>query len=144
MKTFSAKPGEIDRKWWLIDLNGQVVGRAASEIAGLLRGKHKPEFTPHVDTGDFVIAVNADKVVFTGNKLEQKHYYRHTGYVGGIKSVTAGKMLQETPERVIKKAVQRMLPKNVLGQGLMNKFKVYAGTEHPHNAQNPETYEFKG
>ena len=144
MKTFSAKPGEIDRKWWVIDLNGQVVGRAASEIASLLRGKHKPEFTPHVDTGDFVVAVNAEKVVFTGNKLAQKQYYRHSGYVGGIKSISAAKMMKETPEKIIQKAVQRMLPKNILGQGLMHKFKVYVGPEHPHSAQNPETYEFKG
>lgn len=141
MKTISAKPGSVERKWYVVDLEGQVVGRAASRIASILRGKHKPQFTPHVDTGDFVIAINADKVVFTGRKLTEKVYYRHSGYPGGIKSVQAGKLLEEKPERVIREAVRRMLPKSKLGRQLLKKFKVYAGAEHPHQAQQPQTLE---
>ena len=137
MKTFSAKPHSVSRSWWVVDLHGQVVGRAASQIAAILRGKHKPQFTPHVDTGDFVIAVNADQVVFTGRKRDQKQYYRHSGYPGGLKSVSASRLLEEKPEMVIREAVRRMLPKSKLGRGLLRKLKVYAGPDHPHQAQQP-------
>lgn len=141
MKTISAKPGSVERKWYVVDLEGKVVGRAASQIASILRGKHKPEFTPHVDTGDFVVAVNADKVVFTGRKWTDKKYYRHSGYPGGIRGISAEKLLEKAPEDVITFAVKRMLPKTKLGQSLLGKFKVYAGGEHPHSAQQPEPLE---
>lgn len=141
MKTYSAKPGEVNRKWWVVDLEDKVLGRAASEIAILLRGKNKPEFTPHIDTGDFVIVVNADKVVMTGNKLDQKMYYSHSGYHGGLKSTLARKMLAEKPDLVIRKAVWGMLPKNRLGRQLIKKLKVFTGAEHTHTAQKPEMYE---
>ena len=144
MKTFSAKHEDVERKWWVIDLEGQTVGRAATQIATLLRGKHKPTFTPHVDTGDFVVCVNADKVVFTGNKLENKTYYRHSGYPGGINSITAKELLERRPERVIQYAVQGMLPKNKLGRQIIKKLKIHTGAEHPHEAQQPETYELDG
>ncbi len=138
MKTISAKTNEVERKWFVVDLDGVVVGRAASQIAAILRGKHKPIFTPHVDTGDFVIVLNADKVVLTGNKLSQKVYYRYSGYPGGLREITAEKLLQKRPEDVIKAAVKRMLPKNTLGQSMLRKLKVYAGDHHPHAAQQPE------
>jgi large subunit ribosomal protein L13 len=141
MKTFSAKNSEVERKWWVVDLEGKTVGRAATEIATLLRGKHKPIFTPHVDTGDFVVCINADKVVFTGNKLEQKNYYHHSGYPGGLKSITAKGLLDKDPEAVIQAAVKGMLPKNKLGRQIIKKLKVYAADTHPHEAQKPETYE---
>ncbi len=141
MKTISAKPGSVEQKWYVVDLEGKVVGRAASQIASILRGKHKPEFTPHVDTGDFVVAVNADKVVFTGRKWTDKKYYRHSGYPGGIREISAEKLLEKSPEDVITFAVKRMLPKTKLGQSLLGKFKVYAGGEHPHSAQQPEPLE---
>lgn len=141
MKTFSAKHDDVERKWWVVDLEGQTVGRAASQIATLLRGKHKPIFTPHVDTGDFVVCINADKVVFTGNKLTQKTYYKHSGYPGGLKEITAGKLLEVEPELVITYAVKGMLPKNKLGRQIAKKLKVYAGGEHPHAAQQPEPFE---
>lgn len=144
MKTISAKPGSVERKWHLVDLDGKVVGRAASQIATILRGKNKPDFTPHVDTGDFVIAVNAEKVVFTGRKWTDKKYYHHTGYQGGIKEITAGDLLKKKPEEVIKLAVKRMLPKSQLGQSLLRKLKVYAGSEHPHAAQQPQPLELEG
>lgn len=138
MKTTSAKNTDIVRKWHVVDADGMVVGRLATRIAMILRGKNKPIFTPHVDTGDFVIIVNADKVRFTGNKLEQKIYYRHTGYIGGIKQKTAGDIMKTTPERILMSAVRGMLPKNRLGRQQLKKLKVYRGAEHPHKAQNPE------
>lgn len=139
MKTYSAKPAEVDKKWILIDAEGLVVGRLASVIATRLRGKHKPQFTPHVDCGDNVIVVNADKVVFTGNKLTQKKFYWHTGYPGGIKERTMEKILSGNhPERVVTKAVERMMPKDSpLARGQMTNLRVYAGTDHPHEAQSP-------
>ena len=138
MKTTSAKKTDVVRKWHVVDANGMVVGRLATRIAMILRGKNKPIFTPHVDTGDFVIIVNADKVRFTGNKLEQKTYYRHTGYIGGIKQKTAGDIMKTTPERILMSAVRGMLPKNRLGRQQLKKLKVYRGADHPHKAQNPE------
>lgn len=141
MKTFSAKPHEVERDWFVVDLAGKTVGRAATQIASVLRGKHKPIYTPHVDTGDFVVVINADKVVFTGRKNTQKVYYHHSGYTGGIKSITAEKQLERAPERVIMAAVRGMLPKGPLGRQMLKKFKVYAGAEHPHAAQQPKTLE---
>ncbi|MFP6747973.1 MAG: 50S ribosomal protein L13 [Alphaproteobacteria bacterium] len=139
MKTYSAKPGDIERKWFVVDAEGVVLGRLASIIAMRLRGKHKPMFTPHMDCGDHIVVINAEKVRLTGNKLADKTYYRHTGYPGGIKSITAGKVLGgKHPERVVEKAVQRMIPKGPLGRQVLTKLKVYAGAEHPHEAQQPE------
>lgn len=137
MKTYSAKPGEVERKWWIVDLEGKVLGRAATEIATLLRGKRKPEFTPHVDTGDFVIVVNAEKIQLTGSKLDNKMYYRHSGYHSGLKTTVAKKMLAEKPDYVIRQAVWGMLPKNRLGRQIIKKLKIYAGPSHPHEAQQP-------
>lgn len=142
--TYMAKPNEVERKWYVIDAAGQTLGRLASEAAALIRGKHKPQFTPHVDTGDFVIIVNADKVHLTGKKLQKKKYYRHSGYPGGLKVTTAGDMLKNNPTRMVELAVHGMLPKNRLGERLKLKLKVYAGPEHPHQAQNPQVYELKG
>ena len=144
MKTYSAKPGEVERKWIVIDGEGLVVGRLAALIATRLRGKHKPTFTPHVDTGDHVIVVNADKVVFSGNKYNDKRYYRHTGYPGGIKE-RSPKMIMEGkfPERVVTKAVERMLNKSKQRARLMRNLRVYKGPEHPHEAQNPEVLDVK-
>jgi large subunit ribosomal protein L13 len=140
MKTFSAKPADIDKKWILIDAEGVVLGRLASLIAMRLRGKHKASFTPHMDMGDNVIVVNAEKVQLTGNKRADKVYYRHTGYPGGIRSITAGKVLESKfPERVIAKAVQRMMPGGPLTRRQLTHLRVYAGTAHPHEAQTPET-----
>lgn len=136
--TFMASPQTVERKWYLIDANGQTVGRLAAEIAKILRGKNKPTFTPHVDTGDFVIVVNADKVVFTGKKLLKKTYFRYSGYPGGDKYTPAGKMLQRRPTFVLEHAVKGMLPKNALGAQMYRKLSVYAGAEHPHQAQKPE------
>lgn len=137
--TVSAKPAEVEKKWLLIDAEGLVVGRLASIIANRLRGKHKAIYTPHVDCGDNVIVINAGKVRFTGNKLKDKTYYRHTGYPGGIKAVTAGKILDgRFPERVLEKAVERMVPRGPLGRAQMRNLRVYAGAEHPHVAQNPQ------
>ncbi|HIM26166.1 MAG TPA: 50S ribosomal protein L13 [Rhodospirillales bacterium] len=139
MKTYSAKPGDIERKWFVIDAEGVVLGRLASIVAMRLRGKHKPMYTPHIDCGDHIVIINADKVQLTGNKLADKTYYRHTGYPGGIRSTTAGKILDgKHPERVVEKAVQRMIPKGPLGRQVLRKLKVYAGAEHPHEAQQPE------
>ena len=139
MKTYSAKPGDIERKWFVIDAEGVVLGRLASIVAMHLRGKHKPMYTPHLDCGDHIVIINADKVQLTGNKLADKTYYRHTGYPGGIRSTTAGKILDgKHPERVVEKAVQRMIPKGPLGRQVLRKLKVYAGAEHPHEAQQPE------
>jgi large subunit ribosomal protein L13 len=140
MKTYSAKPAEVDKKWVMIDAQGLVVGRLASIIAMRLRGKHKPSYTPHVDCGDNVIVVNAEKVVLTGRKVQQKVYHHHTGYVGGIKERTAKFILEgRFPERVVEKAVERMLPRGPLGRVQLGNLRVYKGPEHPHAAQSPET-----
>ena len=138
MKTVSAKPEEVNHKWIVVDAEGQVLGRLASRVAQILRGKDKPNFTPHVDTGDFVVVINADKVKTTGRKLDNKHYYTHSGYAGGIHSKSLREMLDRKPEEVIKLAVKGMLPKNRLNRRVLTKLKVYAGPEHPHQAQNPE------
>ena len=140
MKTFSAKAADVKRAWHVIDLEGQTVGRAATRIATLLRGKHKPIYTPHVDTGDYVVCINAEKVVFTGNKLDDKLYRQHSGYPGGLRERSARELLEKSPEDVITFAVKGMLPKNTLGRQILGKLKVYAGSEHPHNAQNPQPY----
>ena len=142
--TYMAKPNEVERKWYVIDAAGQTLGRMASVAAAILRGKHKPHFTPQVDTGDFVIIINADKVVLTGKKLQQKKYYRHSQYPGGLKVTTAQDMLKNKPERMVELAVHGMLPKNRLGERLKTKLKVYAGSEHPHQAQKPEVWELRG
>src|SRR5271167_1343563 len=140
MKTYSAKASEIEKKWILIDAEGLVVGRLASIVAMRLRGKHKPTYTPHLDCGDNVIIINAAKVVLTGQKLKKKVYYRHTGYIGGIKERTAGAIMAgKHPERVLEKAVERMVPRGPLGRRVMGNLRVYAGPEHPHEAQQPET-----
>ncbi len=137
--TQSARPGEVEARWYVVDADGQVLGRMATRIAHILRGKHRPKFTPHVDTGDFIIVVNAEKVKLTGRKLEQKLYQRHTGYTGHVKSITAGKLLASAhADRVVRRAVRGMLPKNSLGRQLYRKLKVYSGQEHPHAAQKPE------
>jgi large subunit ribosomal protein L13 len=136
-----AKAGEVQRDWYVVDATNQTLGRLASEIARILRGKHKPEFTPHIDVGDFVIVVNADKVHVTGRKLDQKLYYRHSGYPSGLKSVTLRRQLETHPERVIEAAVKGMLPKGILGRKIFKKLKVYAGPEHPHEAQQPQPLE---
>ena len=137
MKTYTAKPREIDQAWRLVDADGQILGRLATEIADTLRGKNKPAYTPHVDTGDFVIVVNAEKVRVTGKKLDQKIYYRHSGYPGGLRERTLAEQLARRPEEVIRRAVKGMLPKNKLAAAQLRKLKVYAGPEHPHAAQNP-------
>lgn len=139
--TFMAKAAEVDRKWFIVDAEGKTLGRLAAEVAKVLRGKNKPIFTPHVDTGDFVIIINAEKEVLTGKKLVQKTYFRHSGYVGGTTFTTAGKMLADKPERVLELAVKGMLPKNTLGRQMYRKLKVYRGAEHPHAAQQPEVLE---
>ncbi len=139
-KTIHCPVDEIDRRWHLIDASGRILGRLATEVAVLLRGKHKPIFSPHLDTGDFVVVVNAEKVVLTGNKLKDKVYYRHTGYPGGIKSTTAEKMLKTHPTRVLEKAVRGMLPRTKLGNALFRKLKVYAGAAHPHASQRPAPF----
>lgn len=137
MKTYYAKPGEVEREWLLIDAQDQILGRVASKAAQILRGKHKPTYTPHVDTGDFVVIVNADKIRVSGNKMTDKEYYRHSGYPGGLKCETFEEAMEKHPERVIEHAVKGMLPKNTLGRAMAKKLKVYAGAEHPHMAQNP-------
>jgi large subunit ribosomal protein L13 len=141
MKTFMANAETIERKWYVVDAEGKTLGRLAAEVAKVLRGKHKPTFTPHVDTGDHVIIINADKVALTGKKLVQKTYFRHSGYVGGTTFVTAGKMLADKPERVLELAIRGMLPKNRLGRQMYRKLQVYRGAEHPHAAQLPEVLE---
>lgn len=138
MKTEFAKKENVERKWYVIDAQGKVLGRLAVEVARRLRGKHKPSYSPHVDTGDFIIVVNADKVRLTGKKLDDKIYYRHTGYPGGLKSMNARELLRRKPERVLEHAVKGMLPKNRLGRQMYKKLKVYASPEHPHAAQQPE------
>ncbi|EFI42161.1 MULTISPECIES: 50S ribosomal protein L13 [Peptoniphilus] len=142
MKTYMAKANEVDRKWYIIDAEDKVLGRLATEVANILRGKNKPIYTPHVDTGDYVIIINADKVRLTGNKWEQKIHAYHTGYPGGRKEVVYNQLREKHPERVIEYAVKGMLPKNRLGRKMYTKLKVYAGAEHPHEAQKPEVYEF--
>ncbi|GAB3272071.1 50S ribosomal protein L13 [Kineosporia babensis] len=141
MRTFTPKPGDIDRRWHVIDASDVVLGRLATQAATLLRGKHKPTFAPHVDTGDFVIIINADKVALTGNKAAQKKAYRHSGYPGGLRSVTYTELLEKNPERAVEKAIRGMLPKNSLGREVLGKLKVYAGPEHPHAAQQPVPFE---
>ena len=136
--TFMANAANIERKWYVVDAAGQTVGRLAAEVAKVLRGKNKPTFTPHVDTGDFVIVINAEKAVFTGKKLTDKMYFRHSGYPGGTTFIAAGKLMEKAPEKVIEKAVRGMLPKNRLGAQMYRKLNVYAGSEHPHAAQKPE------
>jgi large subunit ribosomal protein L13 len=138
MKTVSTKPADVTRDWFVVDAEGKTLGRMATEIARLLRGKHKPEYTPHVDTGDYIIVVNAEKVRVTGNKARDKMYYRHTGYPGGLRSMSFEKMIDHAPERVVEFAVKGMLPKGPLGRAMYSKLKVYAGTEHPHQAQQPQ------
>jgi large subunit ribosomal protein L13 len=138
MKTYSAKPGEIARDWYVVDADGQTLGRLATQIADTLRGKRKPQYTPHVDTGDFVVVVNAEKIAVTGAKLDQKRYYRHSGYPGGLRSRTLREQLERRPTEVIRIAVRGMLPKNRLARQQLTKLKVYAGPEHPHSAQNPK------
>ena len=142
MKTFSAKPQSVQRDWYIVDATDKTLGRLATEIARRLRGKHKPEFTPHVDTGDYIVVINAEKVQVTGNKAKAKTYYRHTGYPGGLRSMTFDKMLDHAPERIIESAVKGMLPKGPLGRAMYSKLKVYAGAEHPHAAQLPKTITF--
>ena len=143
MTTFMAKPGQIQRNWYVLDAEGKTLGSVAAEAAVLLRGKHKPTFTPHIDTGDFVIVINADKVVLTGKKLLQKEYISHSGFPGGLKRTAYGVMMKTKPERVMEKAVKGMLPKNKLGDKLYRKLKVYRGPEHPHQAQKPEPWEIR-
>lgn len=144
MKTYVAKPEDFNRDWYVVDASDQVLGRLATQIAMRLRGKHKPIYTPHVDTGDFVIVINADKVKLTGRKVDQKMYWRHSGYPGGIRGVSARRMLETKPEELIRQAVRGMLPKNRLGRKLLKKLKVYTGTEHPHQAQQPIAWSLEG
>ncbi len=139
MKTFIAKKEEVERDWFVVDAEGKVLGRLASEIARRLRGKHKPVYTPYTDTGDFIVVVNADKISLTGKKLSDKLYHHHSGYPGGIKSITAGKLLQTKPEDLLRTAVKGMLPKNTLGRAMLKKLKIYKGNGHPHEAQVPKT-----
>jgi large subunit ribosomal protein L13 len=141
VRTYSPKGNDITRQWHVIDASDVVLGRLASQVAVLLRGKHKPIFAPHVDTGDFVIVINADKVALSGNKLEQKRAYRHSGYPGGLRSVSYGELMDKHPERIVEKAVRGMLPKNSLGRKTLRKLKVYAGPDHPHSAQQPVPFE---
>jgi large subunit ribosomal protein L13 len=136
--TYSAKNADNPNKWWVVDADGAVLGRLASRIAATLRGKHNPLYTPHADLGDSVVVINAEKIVLTGRKMDQKHYYRHSGYIGGLKTITAKKLIEKRPEDVIRFAVKGMLPKNSLGRKLFKKLKVYAGAQHPHEAQRPE------
>ena len=144
MNTFMANPETIERKWYLVDANGKTLGRLAAEVASVLRGKNKPEFTPHVDTGDYVIVINAEKVAVTGKKLQDKLYRRHSGYVGGLKTLNLMEMLEKKPTEVIEHAVRGMLPKGTLGNQMYTKLHVYAGPEHPHAAQQPEVLEIEG
>jgi large subunit ribosomal protein L13 len=141
MKTFSAKPAEVKRDWYVVDAEGKTLGRLASEIATRLRGKHKPEYTPHVDTGDYIIVVNVEKIGVTGNKEKDKLYQHHTGYTGNLKTVTLGKLRQTFPDRILSLAVKGMLPKNPLGRAMFKKLKIYTGPEHDHQAQQPKALE---
>ena len=142
MKTISAKPGSVEQSWYVVDAEGQTLGRMASAIASRLRGKHKAEFTPHTDTGDFIVVVNAEKVHVTGNKPKAKIYHHHTGYPGGLRSISFEKLIEKAPEQAIELAVKGMLPKNPLGRAMARKLKVYSGSEHPHAAQQPKALEF--
>lgn len=144
MKTYMAKPLEVERKWYVIDADGQTLGRLASEVASILRGKHKPIYTPNVDTGDFVIVINAEKIILTGNKLDQKKLRHHSGYPGGLKEMSYRAVLRKKPEKAIETAVKGMLPHNHLGAQMYRKLKVYRGNEHPHQAQQPELRELRG
>lgn len=139
MKTFSAKIEEVEREWFVVDAEGKALGRLATEIALRLRGKHKPEYTPHVDTGDYVVVINAEKIGVTGNKEKDKMYHHHTGYIGNLKSIPLGKLRETHPERIIQSAVKGMLPKNTLGRNMYKKMKVFVGAEHTHQAQQPKT-----
>ena len=141
MKTFSAKPAEVRRDWFVVDASGQTLGRLATEIATRLKGKHKPEYTPHVDTGDYIVVVNAEKIRVTGNKLKDKLYQHHTGYIGNLKTINLEDLLEKAPEQVITKAVKGMLPKNKLGAAMIKKLRVFAGPEHDHAAQQPQALE---
>ncbi|KPK31371.1 MAG: 50S ribosomal protein L13 [Nitrospira bacterium SG8_3] len=141
MKTFVAKEQEIEKKWYLVDAENRVLGRLATQIAARLRGKHKPIFTPHADTGDFIVVINADKIALKGAKLDQKLYYRHSGYMGGLKKTSARELLEKKPEELLRIAVKGMLPKNSLGRRQLKKLKIYAGPDHPHEAQEPEKLE---
>lgn len=143
MKTFSAKPQEVRRDWYLVDATDKTLGRLSSEIALRLRGKHKPEYTPHVDTGDYIVVVNADKIRVTGNKMQDKMYHRYTGYIGNLKTVPMEKMMSEAPERALQYAVKGMLPRNRLGRKMLSKLRVYAGPEHEHQAQQPKPLDIK-
>jgi large subunit ribosomal protein L13 len=138
MKTYSAKPESVMQEWFVVDADGKTLGRLAAEIAHRLRGKHKPEYTPHVDTGDYIVVLNADKVRVSGNKSKKKIYYSHSGYPGGLKSISFEKLRDKAPERILETAVKGMLPKNPLGRAMFRKLKVYAGSEHPHTAQQPQ------
>ena len=143
MKSYMARPLEVERKWYVVDAEGQTLGRLATEIARILRGKNKPQYTPHVDVGDFVVVVNADKVVVTGKKAEQKVYRRHSGYPGGLKETSYEQMMERRPTEILRRAVKGMMPKNRLARQQLRKLKIYAGPEHPHAAQNPQQYEVR-
>jgi large subunit ribosomal protein L13 len=143
VRTYTPKPADVERQWHVIDATDVVLGRLASQVATLLRGKHKPIYAPHLDTGDFVIIVNAGKVALSGKKLEQKKAYRHSGYPGGLRSMSYGDLMEKHPERAVEKAIKGMLPKNTLGRQMFSKLKVYAGPEHPHQAQQPVPYDIK-
>ena len=141
MKTFVAKENEVEKKWYVVDAEDKVLGRLATQVASRLRGKHKPIFTPHADTGDFIVVINAEKIILTGTKLDNKYYYSYSGYIGGMKKVTARKMQEKKPEEMLRQAVKRMLPKNSLGRRQLKKLKIYMGPDHPHQAQQPEKLE---
>ncbi len=143
-KTYTPSPTEINRKWWIVDAEGQTLGRLASQVALILRGKHKPSFTPNLDTGDFVVIVNAEKILVTGSRMDSKIYYRHSKYQGGLTEITLRRQLERFPTRPIEAAIKGMLPKNALGRQVFSKLKVYAGPAHPHEAQKPQPLEFKG
>jgi large subunit ribosomal protein L13 len=143
MKTFSPTPKDINREWYLVNAEDQVLGRLAAQIAHRLRGKHKPEFAPHMDNGDFIVVVNCEKIRVTGSKLAKKMYYRHSGYVGGLKEISLEKLLASRPQLVLMHAVKGMLPKNRLGRAMLKKLRVYAGSEHPHTAQTPKSLTFQ-
>jgi large subunit ribosomal protein L13 len=143
MKTHSTKPSEITREWWLVDADGVVLGRLASEVAQRLRGKHKPYYAPHLDTGDHVVVINASRIVMTGAKLTQKEYYRHSGYPGGLRAISYSKLMVDRPEFAVEKAVRGMLPRTPLGRAMLKKLKVYAGPDHPHGAQKPKILDLK-